>query len=581
MCLLELQKINKAKKIFEDAISKHPNVGEAHLAMGALQRAQGNISDAILSLEKAISLNEKLADNFGMLALCYQQNAEFDKAEQYYKKALQIEPESVNILNNFGQFYHEIEKYDQAFQIFLKAHKNAIPNKNIVSSLYYSAANMCDWSQTKIIENTFPNLGINNNERVNPFVMLQYEDSPSNQFLRAIQSVTYYTREPLDRRPRQQQSEDSIQIKVAYFSADFHNHATMRLMSGLLKNHDKTQFKIYTFMYGKSKSDNFTDLTKQYSDQFFDISKMSDQETVDLVDSLNIDIAIDLKGYTKESRSHLFSYRLAPIQINYLGYPNTMGADFIDYIVADKTIIPQRLKSYYTEKILYMPGCYQPNDIERKIADTGMMRSDLGISENSFVMGCLNTNYKITNKEFDAWFSILKNIENSVLILLATNKWAVENIYAAARRRNISQKRIKFVPKIGYENHLERLKLVDVFVDTFRVNAHTTASDALWVGTPVVSLIGEQFAARVAASLLKTVGLDELITKDIEEYKSKIIELGNNGSYLAKVREKLEKAKMSSLLFDTQKYTLHFEALLKKAHENHTKNLKISDIEIE
>jgi predicted O-linked N-acetylglucosamine transferase (SPINDLY family) len=399
--------------------------------------------------------------------------------------------------------------------------------------------------------------------------------------LRAIQSSKYYTREPLERRPSQHQGEQIKKIKVAYFSADFHNHATMRLMSGMLKKHDKTKFEIYTFMYGKSEFDQFTELTKHYSEKFFDISKMSDKETVDLVDGLNIDIAIDLKGYTKESRSHLFSYRLAPIQINYLGYPNTMGADFIDYIIADKTIIPERLKSYYTEKILYMPGCYQPNDIERKIGDTGMMKSDLGISEKSFVMGCLNTNYKITNKEFDVWFSILKQINNSVLVLLATNKWAVENIYAAAKRRNISREQIKFVPKIGYEKHLERLKLVDVFVDTFRVNAHTTASDALWVGTPIVTLVGEQFAARVAASLLKNVGLDELITSNVEEYKSKIVELGNNKTYLTKIKNKLEKAKTSSSLFDTQKYTRDFEALIKIAYENFKKNRKISDIEIE
>jgi predicted O-linked N-acetylglucosamine transferase (SPINDLY family) len=227
-----------------------------------------------------------------------------------------------------------------------------------------------------------------------------------------------------------------------------------------------------------------------------------------------------------------------------------------------------------------MPGSYQPNDNKRNIANTGIVRNDFGISESTFVMACLNTNYKITEREFEAWFSILQQLDNSILVLLATNKWAVENIYAAAKRRKIDKNRIKFFPKIGYEKHLERLKIIDVFVDTFRINAHTSASDALWAGVPVVTLMGQQFAARVAASLLASVGLQELITSSVEEYKEKIIKLGTDKAFFTDIKTKLETSKVSASLFNTKQYTSDFEALLVKAFKNFENNSKAIDIEL-
>ena len=580
LCEVELGEFSKAEKIFNSALKENPESPEVFMALGSLKRNLGEISDAIKYLERAILINDKLADAHSLLALCYQVRNDPEKAELLFKKAVDLSPNSSNFLNNLGQFYFDCQRFDLAFQTYLKAHKYALPDTRVVSSLYFTAANMCDWAQTSVIEKTFPDFGILENEYVNPFVMLQFEDNPEKQYLRALNCGRQYTRKVSSRKFENKSVSKKAKIKIAYLSADFHNHATMRLMSGLLRNHDKSKFDILLFNYGHSAFDEQTSLAKKYSSEFYDIAKKSDQQIVDLIKGMNIDIAIDLKGYTKDTRSHLFSYRLAPIQINYLGYPNTMGVEFIDYIVADKIIIPEECQSFYSEKIIYMPDSYQPNDNERQIFNSGMSRMDIGLPEDKFIMACMNTNYKITSKEFEVWFSILQEIDNSMLVLLATNKWAVENIYSAAKRKGIDKERIKFMPKVAYEKHLERLKLMDVFVDTFRVNAHTSASDALWAGIPVVTLIGQQFAARVAASLLNATGMNEFIANNIDQYKEKIIKLGTDKAFLYQIKRKIENNKYSAPLFDTQKYTHDFEKLLTMVLDNYKAGKKIQNVSL-
>ena len=577
LCLSDQRNFSAAIDLFRKIINESPDCGEAYLALGSVQRQLGNISEAIQLFETAILKNSKLAEAHGFLAVCLNQQGNKDAAKTAYEEGLSINPNSLSILTNFGHFHHENNDFDKAFEVYFKAHQLSIPNTEMVHNMYYAVSCMCDWVQTNVLENMYRDVGASDGYS-NPFIMMQFEDNPKNQYLRSLKHGKLFFHGKNQFVANNFNRKKSKKIKIGYFSADFHNHATMRLMSGMFRHHDKTKFSIHTFMYGKSGHDDQTSIARQYSDEFCNVSMQSDEEIVKAVKKLDLDIAIDLKGYTKETRSQLFSHRLAPIQINFLGYPSTMGVEFIDYIIADKILIPETLKKYYSEKVIYMPDTYQPNDNTRQIAATKMTRKTLGVAEDAFLMCCMNNNYKVTRNEFEIWLKILGKVENSVLVFLATNKFAVSNIREAAKKRGIDKNRILFVPKLGYAEHLERLTLFDLFLDTFRINGHTTTSDALWSGLPVVTKIGNQFAARVAASLLYASNLPELVTETNEEYEALILELATNPKKLATVRQKLKNNRAKMPLFDTEKYTKNFETALSIAHQRYIDNSPLSDI---
>ena len=307
---------------------------------------------------------------------------------------------------------------------------------------------------------------------------------------------------------------------------------------------------------------------------------MNDLEVLSLTRNENIDIAVHRNGYTKNHRTKLFSYRLAPIQINYLGYPGTLGTDFIDYIIADQTIIPKKYRNYYAEEIIYMPNSYQPNDNKRPISDKKITKKDMGLPEDGFIFCSFNHNYKITSEEFDIWMQVLKKVQPSILWLLKSNKWAEQNLKKEAEIRNVDPNRLIFAKKLPHDEHLARLKLADLFIDTFNVNAHTTASDALWAGLPIVTKLGEGFAARVSGSLLNAIGLSELITNNKKDYENLILELASNPEKLQVVKEKLSINRYSKPLFDTELYTKHLESGYQQAYQLYLNKKKSETIYI-
>jgi predicted O-linked N-acetylglucosamine transferase (SPINDLY family) len=279
---------------------------------------------------------------------------------------------------------------------------------------------------------------------------------------------------------------------------------------------------------------------------------------------LGIDIAIDLKGSTKDHRFGIFSYRAAPVQVSYLGYPGTMGAEYIDYLIADKTLIPEESQKFYTEKIAYMPHSYQVNDRSRVISNRVFTKQEAGLPEEGFVFACFNSNYKITPDVFDVWARILKSVEGSVLWLFEENKNVASNLRAEANKRGLSPDRLVFAQKMPLHDHLARHKLADLFIDTLPCNAHTTASDALWAGLPVLTCMGESFASRVAASLLNAIEMPELITSSLEEYETLAIELGQNFQQVQSLKLKLETNKLTTPLFDSSLFTQNIENLFIK-----------------
>jgi len=401
---------------------------------------------------------------------------------------------------------------------------------------------------------------------IRPFLALSWSDDPEHHLLRARAYCSEEYKEAPQTLPVKP-SERPARLKIGYFSADFHNFPGMYLMAGLLESHDRERFEVYAFSYGPDKDDAMRRRIVAAVDHFIDIREMSTQEAVDLSREHGIDIALHRNGHTKGSRTELFQQRLAPVQISYLGYPGTLGADFIDYLVADPVVIPEEERQYYSEKIIYLPDTYQPNDNTRQIAETNTTRADFGLPEEGFVLCCFNQNYKISPQEFDIWMRVLGQVEGSVLWLLKSNRWAEENLKKEAEHRGIDPSRVIFAEKIPHAEHLARHKHADLFVDTFNYNAHTTASDALWSGLPIVTKQGRQFAARVAASLLRAVGLPELITESEGDYERLILELAHDRQRLGAIKETLKANRHTEPLFDTQRYARNLEAGFDRAYD--------------
>ena len=312
---------------------------------------------------------------------------------------------------------------------------------------------------------------------------------------------------------------------------------------------------------------------EQSFDYFLDVEDKSDEEIAQLARELEIDIAIDLKGFTKESRPKIFMYGAAPIQISYLAFPGTMGLHCFDYVIADPILIPEKYQDGMIEKIIYMPNSYQVNDRSRQISPVIKSREELGLPASGFIFCCFNNNYKITPKVFDSWVRILQAVEGSVLWLYEDNPFAATNLKREALARGLNPERLIFAGRMEPADHLARYKNADLFLDTSPCNAHTTASDALWAGLPVVTLLGRSFGARVAASLLAAVDLTELITKNQVEYEALAIELGQNPEKVQLLKERLQKNKLTTPLFNTPLFTWHLESAYQAVFNRHHSHL--------
>jgi predicted O-linked N-acetylglucosamine transferase (SPINDLY family) len=373
----------------------------------------------------------------------------------------------------------------------------------------------------------------------------------------------------------------SKKIRIGYFSADFHNHATMYLMAGLFELHDATNFEIYGFSFGPKSTDVMKLRAQRAMREFVDITRLSDAEVASLSRNYEIDIAVDLKGYTKDSRPQIFLERAAPIQISYLGYPGTMGISSIDYLIADKVLIPADDKSAYSEQIIYLPHSYQVNDSQRSFLRENYTREEFSLPAEGFIFCCFNNNWKITPEVFSCWMQILSAVKNSVLWLFEDNPTAAVNLREEASNRNIDPNRIVFAKRMSHEKHLARYRLGDLFLDTLPYNAHTTASDALWTGLPVLTCMGNSFAGRVAASLLTNIGLPELITRSLQEYESLAIELATNPDKLTQIKTKLAENRLTTPLFDTPLFTKHIEAAYQAVYDRYQSGLQPDHIYVE
>ena len=349
-------------------------------------------------------------------------------------------------------------------------------------------------------------------------------------------------------------------IKIAYLSADFRQHPVAYLMAELLERHDRGRFEIIGLSFGPDDRSEMRARLVAAFDQFLDVRAKSDAEVARLLCELKVDIAIDLQGYTRDCRPRILAHRPAPIQVNYLGFPGTMGAEFIDYIIADETVVPFEHQPFYAEKIVHLPDCYQVNDTKRKIAEWMPTRQEVELPEEGCAFCCFNNNWKITPEVFGVWMRLLHAVEGSVLWLFGDNESAERNLRKEAQARGIDPARLVFAGRLPLEDHLARHRLADLFLDTLPYNAHTTASDALWIGLPVVTRLGGSFAGRVAASLLNAIGLPELVTHSIEDYEALALRLAKDPSLLEGYRNRLATNRLTHPLFDTDRFRRHIEA---------------------
>jgi len=358
-------------------------------------------------------------------------------------------------------------------------------------------------------------------------------------------------------------------IRIGYYSADFRNHVVAELIVELLELHDRDLFEVYCFSFGVPSNDGMRQRIVNACDHFIDIQMKSDMDIVQMSRQIGIDIAIDLGGYTQDSRTRIFEMRCAPIQVNYLGYPGTMGADFMDYIVADKTMIPAENQKYFTEKIVYLPHCFQSNDSKRAISEKHFERVEFGLPENAFVFCCFNNNYKILPETFDSWMRILNAVAGSVLWLYVEQATAIENLRHQAQHRGVNPDRLIFARKMNPDEHLARHQLADLFLDTQPFNAGATASTALWAGLPILTLMGNSFTSRYAASLLNAMDLPELITVTQQDYESSAMELATHPLKLAQIKEKLLRNRRESPLFNGALFARHMGAAYLEMHKRH------------
>ena len=495
-----------------------------------------------------------------------------DQALNYYEKAVTLKPDLMEGWFNKGKILGELKRYQEALNSYIRAYQLRPTEPFLLGIILHYKMLICDWLDLDGLYQHLQKELRGLNKVVEPFGFQGISDSESDLLLAA--KIFANERYPavkdvieVNIKPRAEK------IRVAYLCGEFRDQATSFLMTGVYESHNFEKFEIFALDNGWNDGGILRPRMEKSFKEIIDISKMSDLAVAQLVTNLKIDILVNLNGYFGEARQNVFAYHAAPIQVNYLGFPGTLGAPYMDYLIADETVIPKESSQYYVEKIAYMPNSYQANDSKRVISNREFSRRELSLPEKGFVFCCFNNNYKITPQVFNCWMRILNAVEGSVLWLIEDNVFAKNNLKAQAQQRGISPDRIIFASRLPLPEHLARHRYANLFLDTLPYNAHTTASDALWVGLPVLTSEGNTFPGRVASSLLRALDLPELITHSIQGYEALAIELAKNPGKLKVIQNKLLTNRLEQSLFNTQLFTRNLEILYQKMYDRYQANL--------
>jgi protein O-GlcNAc transferase len=591
--LHELGRGEEAEASLDRALALAPDDAALHGNRGAALLRAKRFDQALACLDRALAQkpdDANLLNNRGNALQGLQRYAESIEA---YDRALALAPDNALVLNNRGAALNEIKRHEEALATFdlavalapdyaeayynrgnalkglrriaeaLESYEKALeigtPLPHAFSGFAECAAKICDWGRAAEVEAELESHVLAAKSIVSPFTLIGYGASPALQ-LKCARAYTAHLFPTLPSPMCGPQRRAHDRLRIAYLSANFNRHAMAYLMVNLFERHDRARFEIVGLSFGADDGSEIRARVAGAFDQFYDVRRFGDREIATLVDELKIDIAVDIMGYTQDARPGILSHRPAPIQVNYLGYPGTMGADFIDYILADAIVVPPSEDAFFSEKVVRLPDCYQVNDRQRPIAERTPRRPEAGLPERGFVFCSFNNSYKITAAMFDVWMELLAKVEGSVLWLIGDNEPTERNLRREAALRGIDPGRLVFAPRLDQAEHLARHRLADLFLDTLPYNAHTSCSDALWAGLPVLTCRGDAFAGRVAASLLQAAGLPELVTSSLADYAALARWLAEDANLLGEIRKRLAENRLSRPLFDTDLTRRHIEA---------------------
>jgi predicted O-linked N-acetylglucosamine transferase (SPINDLY family) len=582
-----------ATELISRAIERAPSDAVMRNNLGAVRLADHAAGEALASFDAAIAINPGYAEAWNNRGNALADLHRPDEALAAYGQASalgwrqpQLAYNEANLLQQLGRHAEAVERYravlsalpgfhdgwynlaavleklgqsNEADQAYRRAAAGARNPAAALASLLFLRLRQCDWTDYPALRTAVLACVDRRLPGIEPFKVLAIGSTADQQ--RTCAGTHAAASQPSP------PAAVGSRIRIGYFSADFHNHATAHLLAEVLERHDRERFDIVAYSFGPPSEDVWRQRLRTAVPDWHEVGGLTDEAIAALARQHGIDIAVDLKGYTADARPGIFAWRAAPVQVNYLGYPGTLGTAHHDYLIADPVLVMPGEEGHYTEKIAWLPDTYQPNDSTKLIAPLTPARRDLGLPDDGFVFCSFNNSFKITPDVFLIWMALLQAVPGSVLWLLACGTSAETNLRREAARQGVAGERLVFAPRLPLAEHLARQRAADLFLDTFHYNAHTTASDALWAGLPLLTCRGGTFASRVAASLLSAIGLEELIAADPTAYEGLALALARQPERLREIRSRLAAHRQSAALFDCVRYTRHLEALYLRMHE--------------
>lgn len=551
-----------------------------HFREGNAHRDARQYALAVASYDRAIVLDPLHARAYSQRGQCLLSLGLESEAIASCTRATVLTPDHSGVWASLGRLFERTNKFGLALKAYRTAHHLDPERADLPGRVLQQQMLCCDWDGIDALVETIEQRLTAGLDAVHPFFWQAISDSPRSLLLVARNHDRSRRLVAADDR-RFVLPEPDGKIRVGYVSGELNQSPNGMVMAGVFDHHDRGAFEITAFDNGQ---DDGTPLRERIADAFdhmVDVRAMSDGEMAAAIRAAGIDILVNLNGFFGNARSEVFRYRPAPVQVNYLGCPGTMGGFEMDYAIADATVVPDDERCFYTEAIVHLPDSYYPTDRKRSIADRAFSRAECGLPDTGFVFCCFNTAHKILPATFARWMQILRGVEGSVLWLLDSHSVATANLRAEANRHGIDPARLVFAPAMPPDEHLARHALADLFLDTLPYNAHTTATDALWSGLPVLTCIGTTFPGRVAASVILAMDLSELVTQSPDEYMRRAIELATRPDELAQIRTKLAANRLTTPLFDTARFTRSIEAAYREIHRRRCAGFSPEPIVIE
>jgi len=613
---INLAKIYDENKEFTESLenlklaNELDSTNEQIIYLLARSYQKNNVDERAIFYFNQIKSNLKKNTVVLSLAKCHSKLKNYDEAIYHYEKYLRLEKKNISAYLSLGDLYKETNNNVKALEIYQLAHKvsprdsriylavarivkdekkaigflqkaikYARKNKgSIYAELINSQLKICDWS---LMSSPYSRLEYlyDESENLRPFSCFYLNDDP--KLIQKVATRCWDNFEKKNTSIPKKFTHKNKKIRVGYVSPDFHEHPVMLILAPLLRNFDREKFEIYSYsIFNNKNSSKQRNLVKKYSSHFFDLDEMSTTECVKLIESHNIDILVDLAGYTKNARTEIFLHKPAPILINYLGFPETMGSKHYDYIISDNTSISDVNKEFISEKIIYLPKTYFTYDNELT-AEKNLKKSDFGLPENKITLCCLNNINKISPIEFDIWMRVLQRHKNSIFVFKTESQHVIENLINEAKLRGVEKNRLFFLKKLSHEKYLAAYNCMDLFLDTFNFNAHSTALEAIHMGVPIITKLGNKIASRAASGILKAAGMEKLVCKSEENYEALINFYIDNADKLINLKKEILRNKKTSLLFDNKNFVKNIEKAYKKIYTNFHKNLFNENICIE